>query len=516
LGILCFYIIFNLPFLSTFPPINNVGDESWMTNLSLELLRTGKPLLSMAPQTPFAEEVQVSTFWIFISVLSGIFSIFGPSIWIGRFLSFICGIIVIILTYRFGKDAGGERVGLTASFLLATSLPFSWHSREIRPEMMLLIFSTISFHFFYLAWRGKGRKFLLLSGLLSTISVLVHPVGALVACSILIVYAFYFGKRIITAETMFLMAGMGIGFTIWFIVAYLPHSLTAFQTAEKHYLPPILHENLSAFLKTSIINLFSIYSFSHLHWLASKYHSYFLPVIVYVASVLLFIALLFGENKNKARFLISLVISLLCIRFLAMGSWSWLHYPVIYSICSVALSLAIFSISDGIRWEYLKKILPIMLIIVFGITGTFDILRNNINMMKYSYESLMSRISASVPIKSTVLGSALFYPAFLEKDNRFITYTFLKNKCPDFAQEIQDLKIDYILLDDNLIFLSSSWCTPQYYETQIVGFINRRTSYEGTIMMNYPNEYDRSGKVFIFKVQNNNEDNKFENTVREK
>ena len=141
-GIICLYLILNLPFLTTFPPINNVGDESWMMNLSIELLKTGKPLVSIAPHTPNAEEVQVNTFWLHIYTLSSIFAIFGTSIWLGRFLSFLCGIFVILLTCRFGRDVRGPKVGLTAAFFLTTFIGFSWHSREKRPEMMLMMFTT--------------------------------------------------------------------------------------------------------------------------------------------------------------------------------------------------------------------------------------------------------------------------------------------------------------------------------------------------------------------------------------
>jgi len=41
--ILGVFILLNFPFLTVFPPLDNLGDESWMMNISSELLRTGRP-----------------------------------------------------------------------------------------------------------------------------------------------------------------------------------------------------------------------------------------------------------------------------------------------------------------------------------------------------------------------------------------------------------------------------------------------------------------------------------------
>lgn len=237
--IISLYVIINLPFLTTFPPIDNVGDESWMMNISLELLRTGRPVASMHAGTPISESAQITTMWIYNGALSGIFYILGPSLWAGRFLSFICGLIVLILTYFFGKTIGNSKIGLTASFLLTTSIAFSWHSREMRPEMMLLVFSTLSIYLFYRAWQEGRDLFLFLSGLLSTMSVQVHPNGSIFAFAILIIYPVLYRRKLLSRSSLLLILGLFIGFAFWLVFNYLPYSSSSFETVHRKYLPPI-------------------------------------------------------------------------------------------------------------------------------------------------------------------------------------------------------------------------------------------------------------------------------------
>jgi 4-amino-4-deoxy-L-arabinose transferase-like glycosyltransferase len=138
-------------------------------NIALELLRTGRPVATMFPHTPIGEHVQITTPWLYNGFLSLFFSFFGPSIWVGRFLSFICGIPVILLIYRFGKDIAGQKAGLVASLFLAASPVFSWHSREMRQEMMLMAFVTLCMYFLFRAWKEKNNTFLFFSGFISTI-----------------------------------------------------------------------------------------------------------------------------------------------------------------------------------------------------------------------------------------------------------------------------------------------------------------------------------------------------------
>jgi 4-amino-4-deoxy-L-arabinose transferase-like glycosyltransferase len=206
--VICLYIILNLPFLATFPPVNNLGDESWKMNTVMELITSGRPVASMFPHTPMAEEVQVSTVWLYNLILGALFYIFGPSIWIGRFLSFLCGIIVIVLIYRFGKDVANEQTGLFASVLLSISIVFSWHSRELRPDMMLMAFVTFSVYLFYLGWLREKAIYLFISGFIITLALQVHPNSVIFAVSMPLVFIYFFRENILSRSAVALVTGL--------------------------------------------------------------------------------------------------------------------------------------------------------------------------------------------------------------------------------------------------------------------------------------------------------------------
>ena len=62
-------------------------------------------------------------------------------------------------------------------------------------------------------------------------------------------------------------------------------------------------------------------------------------------------------------------------------------------------------------------------------------------MAKYDYNSVKEKITRSVPDNVTVIGAPLYYFAFLDGKNKFITYMFLEERCPDFESEIGHIRL---------------------------------------------------------------------------
>lgn len=503
LVIICLYAIINLPFLTIFPPIDNVGDESWMMNISLELLRTGRPVASMHAGTPISETVQITTMWIYSGALSGVFYIFGPSVWAGRFLSFLCGLSVVILTYLFGKNIGNRKIGLMASFLLTTSIAFSWHTREMRPEMMLLAFSTLSVYLFYRAWQERKDIFLLLSGLLSTMSVQVHPNGAIFAFAILLIYSVLYRKSLLSRPSLFLIFGLFTGFAIWLVFNYLPYSPSSFETIHKKYLPPVINEDFYVLLTNGIQRFTGAFSPWHLNWLRVKYFSGINIAFAYLALLLIFASLLFRRKRKQLIFLLSFIALPLGISTFLISAWNWFHYSVFLALCFIALSISIYDIVEMLPWRRFKMLLLYGVVLVFGGAGIIDIMKRDIDMMEYDFNAVKKEISRSVPAGATVMGSPLYYFAFLEKsNNRFMTYLFVEEKCPDFESAIRTHKIDYIFVDDILINLTAMWCSPAY-SNKIREYLMKNTSLVSIIDVEYPNSHASNRllrRVYLMRI----------------
>ena len=95
------YALTTLPYLTTFPPVDNVGDESWMINIAWNILDHGTPVASIHAGTPVAESPTIVTTWIYSGILAGAIGLFGHSVETGRMISFLCGLLVMLLLYRF-------------------------------------------------------------------------------------------------------------------------------------------------------------------------------------------------------------------------------------------------------------------------------------------------------------------------------------------------------------------------------------------------------------------------------
>jgi 4-amino-4-deoxy-L-arabinose transferase-like glycosyltransferase len=498
--IICLYTALNLPYLATFPPVNYVGDESVYLNTGTELLTTGRPAFSAFPHTLPEGEVWVFTPWIYNSLLALFFSLFGPGVWAGRLLSFLCGAGVIALAYRFGKDIMSQKAGLLASLLLSTSIFFSWHGRELRPEMLLLFFTTGSIYFLYRAWQERKDRFLFLSGLISTLALQVHPNSIIVTVSLLLIYIVLYRSRLFTRSTISLFSGLFLGSAIWVIFNYLPYTLSSFQTSHKKYTPPVFQASFLSLLKYSLLNLPEFFTSGHINFLTGLYRSSFGKYMIYFSLFLVSAGFLIGRNKKQMGFMLSFFVMPLFIKNFLTGSWNWFHNSVLLSVSYLAVAMSVMNISDRLRSERLKKLFPLSVVIVIAFFGVWDIMANNIDMMQYDYDAFMERVSSEIPAGSTVLGDPIYYPAFVDRDKRFVSYSFLEERCPGFSDEIKDLDIDYIIMDFSFRIFSTFWCSDRYYNEQVKDFLKKNASLVKTIKTRYPRKGILLKSVLIFKV----------------
>lgn len=510
LAILALFLASTLPFLTVFPPVDNVGDESWMTSISVEMLKTGSPVASIHAGTPIGEKAQVITMWIYSGVLSLFFFIFGTSLWTGRILSLACGLVVVLLTYRFGCKMVNPKVGLASSFLLITSIAFSWHSREIRPDMMLMAFSTAGVYLFYLWTEKRSDKYLFLCGLVSTLSVQAHPNGAIFAFSAAFIYMIISRKNLISSSSLSLVSGFFIGFVLWLVFNYLPYSTASFQVSHKKYLPPILN---SDFLRGESIlyTLKGVFKFlwlllpGNLEMLRLQYYSSIPIGIAYATLFFIIAGVIFGKSRTSIIFLLSFIFLPLVIGSFLIGSWQWFHYSVFLPFAFIIVSIAVFDVSEVFPHKLLKRWVFVGLITFIGAFGIVDIMRTNISMLKYDYnKAIKEKIVKNVPKGTTLMGTPLYYFALLENNNRFVTYLFLEERCPSFKSEIKKYGIDYILVDESMEYMASLWCSDSYYKNEIVNFIENRTYKEKVIKIEYPSSRtpDRLlHEVYFYKVK---------------
>lgn len=500
LAILLLYTILNVPFLTLYPPVNNTGDESWFMNISHELLTTGRPIASIFPHTPLGEDVQITILWIYNGILSFFFSFLGPSIWTGRFLSFFCGWIVIILVYFFGRDIYSSRIGLLSSLLLATSAVFSLHAREMRPEMMLIAFVTASIYLFYIAWKNNKIMFFFISGFLSMISLQVHQNSVIFTLSSIVIFITLYRRDIISKSALFFLAGLLTGFSVWIIFNYSPYSIDSFHTVHNKYIPPLFRVNFFVLIKQSFLNILEVFSPAYLQWIAKKYNSHLLDKMIFFAIVIILAATFLGKKRSHLSFIISFILLPLIILNFVAGTWNWFHNSVFISLLALALAIAITELSCLFRQTWFRKLLPVGFVVIISVIGTGEIIGNNKKMMNYDFEAVMERVHSNIPEGSTVLGTSFYYPAFIKSNKRFIGHLFLEERCPNFEDEINTLKVDYILIDVHFNGITRLWCSDAYYENQISQYLRNNAKLLKTITVNYPSFNIITDSVSLYKI----------------
>lgn len=189
-------------------------DEINFAESAREMLATGDYMQVRINFQPFHEKPPL---FIWMQALS--MKIFGVGAFAARFPNAVCGVLTLLLLFRFGKFMKGKTFGLLWVLAYAGSvLPhFYFRSGIIDPWFNLFIF--LSLYFVFLFWAKKENAlpdlrlspflFLTLAGLFNGMAVMTKgPVGLLLAGLTLVVYWAFVRFR------MFVSVGAGL----WFIL----------------------------------------------------------------------------------------------------------------------------------------------------------------------------------------------------------------------------------------------------------------------------------------------------------
>jgi 4-amino-4-deoxy-L-arabinose transferase-like glycosyltransferase len=508
--ILLLHCIVTLPFIETFPPVDNMGDESWMMNRSYTLLTTGKAVAPMHVGTPISTNISITTPMGYHAILASMIAMVGNNILAGRLLSFFISLMLLIVVYKFTCNLSDELTAIAASLLLGFNIMYSWHSREARPEMMFVLITMLSIYFLYKAkvTTKKRRIFLFLSGLSATLSVLAHPNGVMFCVAVLVIFFIYFIKDNSVLSTLNLIAGMVTGSVIWIVNNLIMSAdIAAFSTTQYRYLPPFLKLSLEELFVQKIIGIWIKPPWT-ISMILDKYHSHIWQGLLYIILTLILMSILLSKrHRSKQLYLLSFVIIPYVAGSVLTGAWNCMHYFVFSPIIAIALSLSITTLTELLP-RYKKTV---RMLLVIGLVGylSSDIYVNNVSYRKYSLSRLQDEIRAAIPEDKTLMGTSLYYFAFPDAPERFMSFLFLENRCPDFGTAIKMYKPDYIMVDSVFNYLSWMRCAKysdrnDYYEGSVKKFLDSDAKYIKTIKISYPNEFAHKriiSKAYLYKVK---------------
>lgn len=118
---------------------------------------------------------------VYLFLLNRWIGIFGISVFATRLLSVLFGVGSIFMTYKIGKELFNSKIGLISSFILSISCFHIYHSRQVRPESLLLFLILLSFFSFIKFLSQKKLIYLTFNLLLNILVIYTHPFGFSVA-----------------------------------------------------------------------------------------------------------------------------------------------------------------------------------------------------------------------------------------------------------------------------------------------------------------------------------------------
>ncbi|HEY3064680.1 MAG TPA: glycosyltransferase family 39 protein [Methylomirabilota bacterium] len=95
-------------------------------------------------------------------LMSASFSVLGVSTAAARLPSAAAAVAIAAVTARLGVVLGGPRLGLLAGLMVAANLGFFVYGRLVKPDMLFILFILLAFAGFSIAYRGGGRRGLVL------------------------------------------------------------------------------------------------------------------------------------------------------------------------------------------------------------------------------------------------------------------------------------------------------------------------------------------------------------------
>jgi len=186
---LLIYGILSYRFLHLFPLVHS--DESWLAGLSRNMAETmdfsvTESFFNARPRYPHAIKI------LFHGLQVLFLSLFGYSPETFRLISLLAGLLVLFLIYKTALHIFRDTsFAFGIMVLFSLDIQFIYASHFARQEILLLLVLVSGFYLFFKTDRPYTVKKAVSLGLLTGLSVGLHPNSFLIACTLFFCYAGY-------------------------------------------------------------------------------------------------------------------------------------------------------------------------------------------------------------------------------------------------------------------------------------------------------------------------------------
>src|SRR5439155_761021 len=132
-------------------------------------------------------------------LLSGSFAVAGTTPVAARLWSALAAVGVAAVTARLGVMLGGARAGLLAGLMVAANLGMFLCGRVVKPDLVFVLWLTLAWAGFAIAYRGGGRRGLaLFYAALGLAAITKDLLGALGPLVVVVMFVWLTGERPLT------------------------------------------------------------------------------------------------------------------------------------------------------------------------------------------------------------------------------------------------------------------------------------------------------------------------------
>jgi 4-amino-4-deoxy-L-arabinose transferase-like glycosyltransferase len=230
------FMVATVPFLSDFPPIS--APETGIAAPAYKLASSGIYGNDLYQGFYRTEELNYEYLPLHPLLVAASFKILGLSVWSGRIVSVLSGLVVLILTFWLGRQLYNATVGLFAGFMLvvlrlglspeSSGIPLIELSRIIRYDIVVPIWVLACCITFYWASQNNSQVGYLFVGIFGGLATLSHVYGSFVIPLIWLAYLWQNGISGLRRKDLYLvLAGWMLTILPW--VFYVLQDINAFQ-----------------------------------------------------------------------------------------------------------------------------------------------------------------------------------------------------------------------------------------------------------------------------------------------
>ena len=429
-------VIFHLLNLTSAPPI--FIDEPWYANAAWNWLTTGKNTDTLHAGMP------VSLNWPYLGNLPLLlsFAIFDLGFFQARLVSWIFGVLLLLLTFFAGRQAYSAISGGLAALLLVLSPVYTQASHYARPDIFLAAAGLLSFILVQYAMKSNRRWIHFAAGLIIGLSIDIHQNALLYAIGLSAIYLYMYRKSVFRqAATWMFVAGGVAGVSYYLMVSILPNlgdtlSYYRFSFVNSHPIP-LMTLNPLELIKSARDEIGRFHFFDNT-----------LDFVLIGASIVYF-----AFRRQRIDMVYLVFIGAVFAGFILLtGNKHDIYAILLYPFFMIVVAESFTSLLRNTREiaPVYAFVLIIMVLTVFS--SAYHLARTTLSARDYNYEAITDRIKQVIPKDARVVGLPHWWLGMQDYDYKSIlglSFYHLSNGY-DLDQGLEAIHPDILIVDTGL------------------------------------------------------------------